>query len=277
MTALVTTPSVPFRADHEMEQVVAGAALDELAAEGQDIAGRGDDLEAADVIAEDAVLDRPASAGVRGDHPADHGAFLARMGREIESGLLDRVLELAERHARLDDGHQVDGVDLEDAVHPLDREDDRAGRRDDAAAQAGGAAARDDGQAKVVGQLEDRRDLGRRRGLQDEFGNAADLAERELVVAVVLELLRIGDEVVAADDGRERIDVLEGRPLVHGKRVLTYFKKMVKWLRDRPKSTWEPPACSPPKRGPPSRCSLERSLRPNSESPISTSGARRRS
>ncbi len=85
-----------------------------------------DELEAADVIADGAVFDGPAAAGVRGDEAAHHGALVARVRREIEPALLDRLREIGQPDAGLGHGHLVVGVDLEDAVHPLEREDDAA-------------------------------------------------------------------------------------------------------------------------------------------------------
>jgi hypothetical protein len=58
-------------ADHELLEVVAGDVLGELAAEPDDLAGGGDELQAEDVAAGDAVLDGLAAAGVLRDVAAD--------------------------------------------------------------------------------------------------------------------------------------------------------------------------------------------------------------
>ncbi len=162
MIALVMTPKRAFRADEEVHQVVAGAALDQLAAQGEDVAGRRHHLQPADVVADDAVFDGPAAARVRGDHAADHGALLAGVGREVEAGLVHGLLELEQGDARLGVGHLVRGDRWPDGLHPLQREDQAAGAGNTAAAQPRGASARGHGQAVLIGQPQDGGDLGGR-------------------------------------------------------------------------------------------------------------------
>jgi hypothetical protein len=100
----------PLGPDQEMEQTVAGAALDELPAQVEDVAFRRDDFQAADIVADAAVLDGPAAPRIGGDEPAQHGAFIARMGREVKPGVLDRPAELT--GPRPASRYLVRGVDL---------------------------------------------------------------------------------------------------------------------------------------------------------------------
>ena len=124
-------------ADQQVHQVVAGDVLDALAAELDDLAGRRDDLQADDVAAGDAVLDRLAAARVLGDVAADEAGLEAhRVAGVEEAEVLDRVVDLVGDDARLDDRDQVGLVDLEDAVHPVDQEDDAAEDRDRPAGEA---------------------------------------------------------------------------------------------------------------------------------------------
>ena len=159
----------------------------------------GHELEAADVVADRAVLDGPAAAGVGGDEAAHHGALVAGVGRKIEPALLDGLGEIGQPHAGLGHGHLVVGVDLEDPVHPLEGEDDPAADRDAAAAEARGPAARRHRDAVGVGDAQDGRDLFRRPRPDDEVRVVGDLLEREFVVAVVGDPLGVGKDVRGAD------------------------------------------------------------------------------
>ena len=137
--------------------------------------GGRDQLEAADVVADGAVLDGPAAARVRRDQAAHHGALVARMGREVEAALLDGLGEIGQADAGFGHGHLVVGVDLEDAGHPLERQDDAAADGDASAAEPGRPAARRDRDALGVGDPEHGRDLGGRSRADDEVGLMGDL------------------------------------------------------------------------------------------------------
>ena len=121
---------------------------------------RQDHLEAEDVVARRAVLERPGTAGALGDVAADHGlAQAGRIRRVEEPDALDRVLEVAGDHVRLDDGQQVRFVDLEDAVHPLERQHDAAFDGHGPAAVSRAAAPHHEGHPRPVAHPGDRRDL----------------------------------------------------------------------------------------------------------------------
>jgi hypothetical protein len=87
-------PERSLRADDEVHEVVAGARFLELTAELEDIAFGCYELDASDIVADRAVLDGPASPGVRGHEAAHHGALVPGVGRKIEPALLDGLGEL---------------------------------------------------------------------------------------------------------------------------------------------------------------------------------------
>ena len=132
-----------FGADQQLRQVVADDVLDGLAAGPDDLAGRQHRLEAEHVALGRAVLEGARPAGALRDVAAERAEpQRRRIGRIEQADLLDRVLQIAGDDVRLDDRQQVGFVDLEDAVHPLEREHDAAVRRDRAAGVAGAGAAR---------------------------------------------------------------------------------------------------------------------------------------
>ena len=114
-------------ADEQLGQVVAGRALHELAAGAQHPAVGQHDLEAEDVVAGHAVADGTHAAGVGADVAAERGALLAGRHRIGQPERQQRRVELFERDARLDDGDLVLGVDLADAVHPVEGQQDPVG------------------------------------------------------------------------------------------------------------------------------------------------------
>ena len=126
-------------------EVVAGDALGRAPPEPDDLAGAGDDLEAEHVVAGDAVLEAADAAGVGGDVAADRRPGGAGRVRRVPEAVLGagRPQPVVD-DARLDDGEALDGVDLEDPVHGVERDDDAAGHRVRAAGEAGAGAAGDD-------------------------------------------------------------------------------------------------------------------------------------
>ncbi len=190
----------PLRADEKMHEVVAGAALDQFPAQLEDVAGSRDDLEPADIVADDAVFDGPAAPGVRSDHAADEGALLAGVGRKIEPGLVHGLLELEQGDPGFDHRHLVFSVDFEDGVHPFERQNDPPARRHTPAAQAGGPAARRDRNAVLIGQPQDGGGFLRRLGPDDHVGPMPNLAERKLIVGIGVEPIGVDNDLVDADD-----------------------------------------------------------------------------
>ena len=117
--------------------------------------------EAEHVVAGDAVLDRPHAAGVGGDVAAEARAT-ARPGRPGRRGRRRRSCSSSSVSVTpgLHDGHVVVGVDLEDPVHPLER--DQRCRRDAGRARRTGRVPLPravTGVPVLGGELEDRRDL----------------------------------------------------------------------------------------------------------------------
>ena len=117
-------------ADEQRHEVVPGDALGGLAADADQLAGAGDDLEGEDVVAGDAVLDAAHAAGVRRDVAADRRPRRARRVRRVPEAVLGAGgPQVVVDDAGLDDGEALDGVDPQHGRHPLEADDDPAGRR----------------------------------------------------------------------------------------------------------------------------------------------------
>ena len=148
----------PFRSDDELREVVARDVLHGAAARMEDLSSRQDDLEAEDILPRHAVLERARAAGALRDVPADRACAQALRVRRIEEAArLDRLLQIAGDDVRFDDRQQVRLVDLEDAVEPVERENDAARPGHGAAHVAGAAAARRERRAGFIAEPRDRR------------------------------------------------------------------------------------------------------------------------
>ena len=126
-----------FGADEQMTQVVAGRVLHETVIQVEHRAGAGDHFQSGDPVARETVADHADAAGVRRDVAAD----LARTGRRevdrIEQTALRRViLQRFGDDARLTPHDAVGFVEIEDAVHAIERHDDLAVRCNRAARQS---------------------------------------------------------------------------------------------------------------------------------------------
>jgi hypothetical protein len=73
--------------------------------------------------------------------------------------LLERLVQVLEHHASLHGGRAVIPADGEDAVHPLEIDDDATTKRDRTTHQPGAATVRDDGHAVLLCELHDSRHL----------------------------------------------------------------------------------------------------------------------
>ncbi len=113
-----------LRTEHQLGEVVAARGFDEAAAGGEHLAGPEHELEAEHVVAGDPVLDRPHAAGIGGDVAAQTGRLLAGEHRVDEPVGSQCLVQLAQRDPGFDHSHMVGEIDLEDAVHPLERDDD---------------------------------------------------------------------------------------------------------------------------------------------------------
>ncbi len=120
-----------LRADEQVRQVVADDVLYRLTAGLDDLAGRQHGFGAEHVLFRHAVLECARAAGALGDVAADDRLFQARwIGRIEQADALDRILQIAGDDVGLDDGEQIALVDFEDAIEPLEAEDDAAAHRD---------------------------------------------------------------------------------------------------------------------------------------------------
>src|SRR4029077_9388981 len=143
-------------------------------------AGEGD-LEAGDVVDGDAIKKRMRATAVAGDVPSDRaGALAGRVGDVVVAVGFERLAQRQVDDAGLDHRPQVVDIDLEDAVHPGEGDDDTALDRDRAPGQAAGARARRDRHLGVGAHFDDLRDLPRRPGDDD------DIRQRRLRAGVVL-------------------------------------------------------------------------------------------
>ena len=134
--------------------VVPDRELDELAV-------RQDDLRGEHVVDGEAVLEAVCAARVLGDVAADRAHLLrGRIGRVEEAVARDGARDVEVRHARLDDDLAAVDVDREHAVHPRERDDDPVRDRERAAREPRSRAARDEGDALLVADADDRLHLG---------------------------------------------------------------------------------------------------------------------
>ena len=180
-----------------MRQVVADDVLDDLAAGLDDLARWEHRLEPQHVLLGRAVLERARPAGALGDVPADDGLPQRRRVRRIEEpDLLDGVLEIAGDDVGFDDGDEVGFVDLEDAVHPLERDHDAAPRRDRPAGVAGAAAPRHHRHPVFGAQPDNRRDL---RGVPGSTTMSAGMPALERIGAVDRARLLVGADVLRTE------------------------------------------------------------------------------
>ncbi len=193
-------------AGQQPEPVVAGG-VEMRAADVEDFAVDGDDLQAQQVVGGDAVFQAVRAAGVHVDVAADHAGELAgRIGRIEEPVGRDRVGDADIGHARLHDGAAIGVVDVEDLVHPHHADDDRILHRQRAAGQRRAGAARDHPHAVAVAEAQDGGDLFG--GLRQRDGERHLAVGRQPVGLVRLQAERFGDEAAfgqqraqAGDDG----------------------------------------------------------------------------
>jgi len=143
-----------FGTGHQREQIVA-RRVERLAAERNDLAVRGQDLEADDVVDRETVFQAVHAAGVLGDVAADGaGDLRRRVGRVIQAIRRGRLGDGEIAHAGLDSGGAIQGIDFKDAVELREREQHALGMRQRAAGKAGAGAARDHGDTVLMAQQE---------------------------------------------------------------------------------------------------------------------------
>ena len=156
----------------------------------------------------EAVLQAVRAAGVLGDVAADRADLLARrIGRVEVAVRRDRTRDVEVRDAGLDDDAPALEVDLEDAVHAGERDDDAARDRRRASREPRAGAARDERDTRRVARADDRLHLLGRRGQCDELGDRA--VPGQPVALVDAELLELRDDVLAPERAPQLLD--EGR------------------------------------------------------------------
>ena len=119
-------------------------------------------------------------------------------------------------HARLDHDARVGEIDIEDAVEPTQADHDPARDWQRAAAQAGARAARHERNPLAVADAYDALDFGGRGGQHDGGGQYPKVGQA--VALVGMELARLGDQALAADDRAQFVDdlLLHRRSLADG-------------------------------------------------------------
>ena len=200
-TAIPSVPSEPMIVPEQVGPVV---AVHRLAAELEQLAVGEDHLRPGDVVDGEPVLEAVRAARVLGDVAADGADLLARRVGGVEEpvgrdGACDREI----RHARLDDDPLAREIDLEDPVHPCDRDDDplRHGQR--AARETGAGTARDERDALAGAEAQHRPHLvGRAR--QDDTRRLRAPA-REPVALVGRQVLRLRQHVGCTDRSFELV------------------------------------------------------------------------
>jgi hypothetical protein len=113
-------------------------------------------LDAEDVAPGGAVFCAAWTCRILGDVAAQLAAFAARRVGGIEQpDRLDGVLQIGGNDAGLGDSDQVALVDLEDAVHPFEAQDDATSHRQGAAGEPRARAARRHRDAVLEGEAQD--------------------------------------------------------------------------------------------------------------------------
>jgi hypothetical protein len=186
-------PQGPLAADEQLGEVVAGDALDRAPPGGDDLAGCQDDLETANVVGRDAVLDAAQPAGVGRQVSPDRAELPTGRVRWIEEAVLrDRAGERGVHDTRLDHREAVGRVDLDDVIHPLEREDDAAVDRVGRAGQAAAGTLGDDRDPEAGRGAEGVLDVGTLASTNDRR-RVTGRAEQRLVEPVRLHPVRVVD------------------------------------------------------------------------------------
>jgi hypothetical protein len=119
----------PFR-PHDYAEEIRAVRVERLAAQFDDVTVRQDEREPGHVVGREAVLEAVRTTRVLRDVAADRAHLLAgRVGRVEEVRRGDGTRDIEVRDAGLDDDALGREVDLEDPVHPRDRDDDSLGDR----------------------------------------------------------------------------------------------------------------------------------------------------
>ena len=183
-------------AHQHADQIEPGGTIDGSELNDRAVAQHG--LHAENVVDGHAVLERVWAAGVGGHVAADRaGALARRIGGEVVTGAGQGLREPQVGHARLDHGHPVAEVDLEDLVHAGEHDHHAAGQRQAAAGQTGSGPASNHRRAVPLTQPDDLGNLPRGTGQDHRVGPAP--FDREGVAIVDRQLRRRREHVLAAE------------------------------------------------------------------------------
>ena len=173
-----------------------------LAPEPHDLAADQHHLDAEDVVGGQPVFEAVHAAGVLGDVAADRaGDLRGRVGRIVETLVLDRLGDGEVGDARLHHGAAVVIVHLEDAVELAHGEQDAVLQRQRAARQRGTAAARHDLDVHGASQRHDLRHLGHR--FRQHHHHRHLPVHGDGIALVGPHLARVGEHVAGPHDGLE--------------------------------------------------------------------------
>ncbi len=149
-----------FRADEELAQVVAGVVLDHLAKRVDDRAVGEHGFDSQHQIARHTETQHPIAARVGRDVTADlAGATPAEIEGKEQIGRVGGLLHGFHHDAGFDGDGARRHVEILDRAHTLQRNDDARTERDATARKTGHAALGLHGDAPLVAELQDRRDL----------------------------------------------------------------------------------------------------------------------
>ena len=197
-------PELALGAADEAEEVVAGR-VHRLAADIEDLAVQGDEARAEEIVGGDAVFEAMGAARVHRDIAADRAGELGgRIGRIEEALRPDCFRDREIGHARFDPRIAVGEVDLENAAHLGQRDDDGVLLRDRAARERGAGAARHDIDLLVAAEPHDARDLLGRARQRDRERQAAVGGERVGLERAPPEF--VGNQAFGRQDRREALD-----------------------------------------------------------------------
>ncbi len=147
-------------AHKEIHQIVPAAGFGGVAADAQHLTAGEDHLQAEDIVAGDAVLDRAHAARVVADHPPDGGHFGTTGRRREEHALATQLLvQLGVDHPRLHHDLKITLADLEDLVHAIHGQEEPSVARHRVPLEARTGAPGDDRHTLLLRPGEQRRDL----------------------------------------------------------------------------------------------------------------------
>ena len=200
----------PFGGGKKRVQIVAGHILDRLPAGFQDSAVGQHHGQTQNIVPRHAIFQTARPARVAGDVAADGGmADARRVGRIKKPDLFDFRLQFRRDDSGLHADGRIRRIDFQDPVHAREADDDSAGaNRDGSGRKSRSHAARNDGDARLRGDLYDFGRLFGRLRQHDHVGNAFG---KGAVIAVDGKIFRCAQHAVLADDPDEMIN----NPIFH--------------------------------------------------------------